>query len=186
MEAFESTTTTTTTENDPSESESWESLYGRKVWAKYKTSFWPCLCYDPSKLLVSSVNNNLLQRSISSIGRRYTVRYFGMSEEAAYGFIPKNDIKLYQGLEDPLLNQNPKVMKRYANAMEEGLALMQLDESGSYEFHVTRNVARSRTSSKLDEDFALLADSFGNNDNDDNDGIINHVLLVRAICIFSS
>ena len=170
-----------TIDNGAQSPSSWESLYGQKVWAKWKNSFWPCLCLDPSRL--GKVHHKLLERSISSVGRRYTVRYLGMSEEAAYGFISKNDIKLYQGLQDPLLDQNSKVMKRYANAMEEGLALMQLDESASYEFHEARNRARPRSSSKLGferDDLMSFAESllvdYDNVDN--NEGIINHVLLV--------
>lgn len=158
---------------------SWESLYGKKVWAKWKSNFWPCLCYDPSKL--GHVKNALLQRSISAVGRRYTVRYLGMEEESAYGFIPKNDIRPYHGPDDPLLNQSPECMKKYAKAMEQGIALMRLEESGTYEFHEARSFRRPRSSSKLVADEVEM-DEFAASMGGDEEGegqMINHVLLVN-------
>lgn len=169
-------------------SSSWEYLYGQKVWAKWKKFYWPCLCYDPSQL--GNVDEKLLQRSVNSVGRRYTLRYLGMSEIAAYGFISKNDVKIYEGLEDTLLNQDPSMVnKKYSKSMEEGLKLMRLEESVSYKFHEARNLERSRDPSRLDAEENDDDDSDNENyKGDDDDQIVNHVLLVsfqtyKILCI---
>lgn len=110
----------------------WEQLYGQKVWSKCKDHWWPSLVYDPSTL--SKVNSKLKEQSNAFVGTKYTLRYLGMYESAAYGFASARHLRPFCGEDDPLCKQDAETLTRHRKEFVEGLKLMLLEETSDYRF----------------------------------------------------
>lgn len=110
----------------------WNQLYGQKVWSKCSDHWWPSLVYDPETL--TKVNKKLKEKSISLVGTKHTIRYFGMTESTAYGFIPLKDLRPYDGDDDLFYQQDANKISHNRKEFLEGLKLMQLEETEDCNF----------------------------------------------------
>lgn len=99
----------------------WSNYFNKKAWIKYGTTKWPGYIYDP-KSLPNHIMHSLRQKAVSLIDKKLFIKYFGMPEQAAYGFIGLKDITLYKGDDDPLYDQ--KQPRKYIKQYEDGIVMM--------------------------------------------------------------
>ena len=76
---------------------SWESLYDKKVWVETTatTPKWPSVICDPKKLDHGGIVDKVRLRALSSVGKKYTVYYFGMPADSSYGFVSVKQLTEY-------------------------------------------------------------------------------------------
>ena len=107
-----------------SSSSDWDDYFNQKAWIRTNpkdVTLWPGYIYDLNNLPLY-ITESLRNRAISLVNKKYIVKYLGMHESASYGFIPRKDLILYRGDDDPLFNQ--KQVKRFAKQYLDGLKLI--------------------------------------------------------------
>lgn len=124
----------------------WESLYNRKVWVRSKTPsiiYWPAIVCDLAKLNETSVNSTTILSGVEYYGKRYLVKYLGLPEHRAYGFVLKSQLYLYTGRSDAHLNQ---VVTKCVEYFQAGLDLIRATKSLTSKMRLSTSTYCTRSS----------------------------------------
>ena len=112
----------------------WSNYFNKKAWIKSASTKWPSYIYDPNSL-PNYITHELRQKAVNLINKKLFIKYFGMPEQSAYGYVAFKDVTLYTDDDDSLYNQ--KLPKSCTQQFKEGLLMMR--QSSGWDTFETSN-----------------------------------------------